>query len=113
MFRHYLKALKRKPKADKRRLMIVEDPKKANAFLIDHEWTRYLKSHHCKTVLKNYISEIVHRVVNEYPYYNRSQGYDHFMMNVYDHGPFCKTECNESGDHAVLFKIMNVSFIGK
>jgi hypothetical protein len=92
--------------------MVVTDASLANAFLIDHNWMQYERKD-CRKALDHHINAIIKNVVDFSPFYNRSHGHDHFMINVYDHGAFCDMECSNHGDGSFIYKIANASFIGK
>ena len=97
---------------DPRKAILVTDPSQANAFIIDHYYLRLYKGH-CDKVTKHHLVPIIRNVIENYPYFNRSYGYDHFFMAAYDNGAFCQLECATDETNAILNRIRNVSFIGK
>lgn len=121
LFREYL-LWTRNSTDDGRHRILVDDPSQANAFIIDHRWEQVKKKNPAE--VHGYLVPIIDNVVNNYPYYNRSHGMNHFMMAVYDHG-FCfrfhgdfprKGGCLWDGCNPItpyLQRISNVSFIGK
>jgi hypothetical protein len=93
LFPSYLKAMyknkNRYSKTDFRRYLIVNDPSKANVFIIDHNWiTKGDLYPNCSVFIERHFRPIVNSIVNNYPYLNRSYGRDHFMMSVHDNGAF-------------------------
>lgn len=119
---------------DSRKHMIVSDPEQANVFIINHDWIR-TNRYHCEEALEKHLVPIVNNIVDNYPYYNRSQGLDHFFLGltclsslfyccydvidvaVYDEGPFCRHNCVEADKSQIhqqaIARIANASFIGK
>ena len=91
----------------RKEIVVVSDPQKANAFIIDNWWFGY----GCQTVAEKHLIPIINNVINSYPYYNRSFGSDHFFFAVYDNGPFCNPACHRESGLAVR-RLINVSFIG-
>lgn len=119
LYRKYLKSLKSSvflSNNDPRRVILVSDPNIANAFIIDHDWLR-ISHMNCEVTIHRHLVPIINNVVDNYPYYNRSQGKDHFFMAVYDTGPFCNMQCvtkhNKETHTNILSRISNSSFIGK
>lgn len=115
LFRKYLQELSTAPELssdDPRRVMIVSDPNQANAFVIDHNWMK-LTRHRCGEVTERHLIPIITNVLENYPFFKRSQGRDHFFMAVYDKGPFCDMQCFTDDTRRILDRIVNVSFIGK
>lgn len=82
LFRKYLEAFSHSnyvDELDPRKSIIVTDPEQANAFLIDHEWIRATRNH-CDTTIQDHLVPIINNVIDNYPYFNRSQGKDHFFL---------------------------------
>jgi len=92
--------------------ILVSDPSEANVFLIDH-WTLRMAFFGEKEAPKiwSHLKAIVENVIKNYPYYNRSQGYDHFFIATSDHGAICdSTWFGTKVEH--ITRIINASFIG-
>jgi hypothetical protein len=97
---------------DSRKLMVVNDPSIANAFLIDHDWYRHTKKD-CGGAVWKHMKPIIENVIDHQPYFNRSQGRDHFYMAVYDRGPFCDMQCVRTADERkIIERLENASYIG-
>lgn len=97
---------------DSRKMMIVNDPNIANSFLIDHDWYRYTKKD-CGGAVWKHMKIIIENVIDHQPYFNRSQGRDHFFMAVYDKGPFCDMQCVRSEQERLIIERLNdASYIG-
>ena len=93
VFPSYLKEIQRKSSrysnADYRKHLIVDDPAEANIFLIDHHWvTKSDLYPNCTSFFQQHLFPIINNVVDNYPYHNKSDGKNHFMMSVYDNGAF-------------------------
>lgn len=124
LFINYLKGLKNSEVADNRRKMVVDDPSRANVFIIEHDWLRmnWIK---CHINIEQHLTPVINNVVDNYPYYNLSNGRDHFFLALFDHGILCEADCanNSQGKECddicsknpiarVVARIANASFIG-
>lgn len=72
--------------------LIVEDQAKANAFFIELIWRNdfSLEAEDCSTFIEHRLRPVVYNVVHKQPYYNQSQGRNHFMMSLTDNGIFAE-----------------------
>lgn len=119
LFRKYLYALNdHVPSDDPRRVMIVDDPSKANAFLIDHDYMRLVRGNQCDDLRNKHMKVIIDNVVNNLPYFNRTNGADHFFMAVYDNG-YCAVTCEQdvyqtdkSLKTSVFYRLLKANAIG-
>lgn len=98
---------------DPLKYLVVDDPEQANVFFIEAYWFGI----ECPDSTERHRVPILNNVVDNYPYYNRSGGYDHFMFTVYDNGGLCDVGCSEAevcnGRYScVIQKIKGASFIG-
>ena len=76
-------------KDDSRKNLVVADHSIANAFIINHNWvTRSELYPNCTFFYKKHMYPVINQVVDEHPYYNKSDGRDHFFFAVYDNGAF-------------------------
>lgn len=93
--------------------ILTTNPDDANLFIIDHQWLT-IATISCHHVYHDHLLPIINNVLYNYPYYNRSNGQDHFFFALYDHGPFCHTHCDKDMHiQNALLRISNASFIGK
>jgi len=93
--------------------VVVNDPSTANAFLIEqHHTNLQIGLQNCAYVLKEHLLPILDNVINNYPYFNRSKGADHFYFSVYDKGEICSDWCTPQDQALYLPKLENVSLIG-
>jgi len=66
-------------------------------------------------IAQEHVWPIMNHVVNVHPYFNRSKGHDHFMMNLLDNGFQCGGGHIQSKSPAIIpiFELLeNVTFIG-
>ena len=118
LYRKYLKALKSHVgEDDPRHNMVVDDPSQANAFIIDNDYMRLTKVAKCEGVRKH-MDAVVHNVVDVNPYFNRSNGEDHFFMAVYDKS-YCAVTCeaeiyerDKSMKSSAFYRILKANAIG-
>lgn len=101
---------------DQRKFMITKDAKEANIFLIDHQWLRIVNDH-CpepwrSSVFTDHLIPIIHNVLYNFPFYNQSNGHDHFFLGLYDLGPWCKMLCDLKDERSELILLRNASYIG-
>lgn len=117
LFRKYLKSLSSHLSSnDSRHAMVVDDPNIANVFLIDHDWMKLTSQIDCNWINDGYMQHIVRNVVDLNPYYNRSQGKDHFFLAVYDNS-YCGSHCDKyeqdkSMKSSAFWRILDASAIG-
>jgi len=97
---------------------ITSNHSDANAFIIQHHWFTGIYRH-CGELLHSHLIPIVDNVLINFPYYNRSNGRDHFFFSVYDNGVYDnRSECWSESEQYItklrqtLSRISNVSFIG-
>lgn len=100
-----------------KKITITEDPEKANAFFIDHHMLHLSSQRQSCSDIHKHLTAISNNVVDRLPYYNKSQGKDHFFFSVYDHGPFCEHVCQTDKEYAdgitnAMSKIEGTNFIG-
>ena len=64
---------------------LVSNPEEANAFIIEHRQLKLssLGGSECDNLLHKHLSVIVDNVIFNYPFYNRSNGRNHFYMAMY------------------------------
>ena len=64
---------------------LVSDPEEANVFIIEHRQLKLssLGGGECDNLLHKHLAVIVDNVIFNYPYYNRSNGWNHFYMAMY------------------------------
>lgn len=127
LFPEYLKTIRKNKHRyrtkDPRKYLIVDDPEKANAFIIDHHWiTRAELYPNCSEFFKKHMHPVINTVADNYPYLNQSNGRNHFMMAVHDNGAFSTkfpyAPCFQKNDNLdsiwnrkVFNRIRNISFI--
>lgn len=94
--------------------ILVNDPTIANIFLIQHQFLGLVAELHCnESIFINHMKPIITSIIHDYPYYNRSKGNDHYMLNLYDHGLWCELQCDIHGDYLDIFlPISNIRSIG-
>lgn len=98
--------------------MITNNPSEANAFIVYHNWITG-GFRHCGEFLDGHLQPIVNNVVDNFAYYNLSNGLNHYFFAVYDRGVYDnRTECWTGSDEYLnklrktLSQISNASFIG-
>jgi len=91
----------------KHALVATQNGSEADLFMVNHEWiclrianeeTHWRRDRKKTGGVNEWTGEIIalqhlkpifDAVLNDYPFYNRSGGKDHFMVMNYDNGPFC------------------------
>lgn len=77
--------------------IFTNNSEEADYFLIPHDFSCiFLEAQYNITVLKylnrilsrRHLTPIIREVVQQYPYFNRSNGADHLFVMTYDHGPY-------------------------
>jgi hypothetical protein len=117
-FPHYLYGLHDLFKSDDPRYnMLVTNPEEANAFLIDCRWIAHVHKRPSgeQDATVSYLIPIVNKVINDYPYFNRTMGADHFLIQMFDNGPFGNMVGLPNGDdlfHSTMRRLANTNFIG-
>ncbi|XP_020536512.1 uncharacterized protein LOC105637768 [Jatropha curcas] len=96
---------------------LVKDPRKAHLFYMPFssrmlEYALYVRNSHNRTNLRQYLKEYTEKIAAKYPYFNRTDGADHFLVACHDWAPYetrhhmehcIKALCN--ADVTVGFKI--------
>jgi len=81
---------------------VVDNPEEANAFVINY---------YEKNPVPGNINENVHNVIYNYPYFNRSYGYDHFVVSPWDRPFRCNGPYKRQDRSQLKFDLEKVSFI--
>ena len=85
LFTNYLKMLVNlTSSSDHRKNIIVTNPEDANIFLIDHKLFNGIFQDVEEMTL--YIKTIIDHVLNDFPYYQRYGGSDHYFFGVHSNG---------------------------
>lgn len=87
---------------------IVKYPSQANAFFID---LRLEYALHITNMSINYVEPIIRNVVENYPFYNRSNGRDHFLFALFDQGILCGAHGYNNATYYIRKYILNAHFI--
>ncbi|KAJ8427220.1 hypothetical protein Cgig2_028744 [Carnegiea gigantea] len=71
----------------------TENPNKAHVYFMPFSVTRmvqylYKPIPHDATPLRQFVSDYVNVISTKYPFWNRTQGADHFMLSCHDWGPY-------------------------
>jgi hypothetical protein len=120
-FPHYLYRLHRFQSDDSRYNMLVTNPEEANAYLIDCRWISHIHSPNRQNNIDptvSYLLPIVNKVINSYPYFNRTMGADHFFIQTFDNGPFGQMVGVPPGDpqktlfYSTMKRLAKTNFIG-
>lgn len=75
------------------RRFVVKDPQKAHLFYMPFssrmlEFTLYVRNSHNRTNLRQYLKEYSETIAAKYPYWNRTDGADHFLVACHDWAPY-------------------------
>ncbi|XP_031104207.1 probable glycosyltransferase At5g03795 [Ipomoea triloba] len=71
---------------------VTKDPEKAHVFFLPFSVYSlvsyvYIVDSHQKKPMQNTAADYIHNISRKYPYWNRSLGYDHFMLACHDWAP--------------------------
>ncbi|WCJ42534.1 Exostosin family protein [Euphorbia peplus] len=72
---------------------IVKDPRRAHLFYMPFssrmlEHALYVRNSHNRTNLRQYLKEYSVKIAAKYPYFNRTNGADHFLVACHDWAPY-------------------------
>ncbi|XP_055960478.1 probable glycosyltransferase At3g07620 [Mercurialis annua] len=71
----------------------VKDPRRAHLFYMPFssrmlEYTLYVRNSHNRTNLRQYLKEYSEKIAAKYPFWNRTDGADHFLVACHDWAPY-------------------------
>ncbi|KAF3441884.1 hypothetical protein FNV43_RR15799 [Rhamnella rubrinervis] len=72
---------------------VVKDPRRAHLFYMPFstrmlEYTLYVRNSHNRTNLRQYLKDYSEKLAAKYPYWNRTDGADHFLVACHDWAPY-------------------------
>ncbi|KAM1478978.1 hypothetical protein ACFX2I_026335 [Malus domestica] len=72
---------------------LVKDPSKAHLFYMPFssrmlEYALYVRNSHNRTNLRQFLKEYSETIAAKYPYFNRTDGADHFLVACHDWAPY-------------------------
>ncbi|AED92736.1 unnamed protein product [Arabidopsis thaliana] len=71
----------------------VKDPRKAHLYYMPFsarmlEYTLYVRNSHNRTNLRQFLKEYTEHISSKYPFFNRTDGADHFLVACHDWAPY-------------------------
>jgi hypothetical protein len=90
----------------------------ANAFFIEHHMMSlaHRGGKEACVLIANHLRDVTRNVVDAMPYFNKTNGRDHFFVSMFDHWPFCEHVCHQhelAGEITMLLlRLENANFIG-
>lgn len=71
------------------RHFVVKDPRRAHLFYMPFssrmlEYTVYVRNSHNRTNLRQYLKDYTDKISAKYPFFNRTDGADHFLVACHD-----------------------------
>ncbi|XP_025012262.1 probable glycosyltransferase At5g03795 [Ricinus communis] len=72
---------------------LVKDPRRAHLFYMPFssrmlEYTLYVRNSHNRTNLRQYLKDYSEKIAAKYPFWNRTDGADHFLVACHDWAPY-------------------------
>ncbi|CAN6460881.1 unnamed protein product [Victoria cruziana] len=85
---------------EENRQFVVKDPEKAHLFYLPYgshqlELALYVPNSHNMHPLAIYLRDYVNTIASKYPFWNRTNGRDHFLVACHDWGPYTTKEHEE------------------
>ncbi|KGN50275.1 probable glycosyltransferase At5g03795 [Cucumis sativus] len=91
---------------EENRQFVTKDPEKAHLFYLAYssrqlQTALYVPDSHNMKPLSIYLRDHVNWIAGKYPYWNRTHGYDHFLVACHDWGPYTVNEHRELSQHTI------------
>ncbi|KAL0372999.1 UNVERIFIED_CONTAM: putative glycosyltransferase [Sesamum calycinum] len=85
---------------EENRQFVTKDPEKAHLFYLPYSARQlqkalYVRNSHNMKPLSIFLRDYVNMLAAKYPFWNRTHGYDHFLVACHDWGPYTLTEHEE------------------